>query len=480
MLTARPTTTLAVLGTLLAATANAQAFQGCDPSIQPCQIPVGNPGFKIHKLELQQHLALASPSVIKNQTLHRRDIVINKLTGTGADGGTLFAYQGAIEIGTPPQNMTVLFDTGSSMLWVQAATTTGAVNQKGALFDAAKSTTLKTSNTQAPPIEYVDGTRVSGVLVQDTVAINGLAVPNLQFEVATNIVSSNQNASGMDGIMGLSFAQSGFQTWWEEVVKTNKATSPVFGYHLDASNTAGALTFGGVDLSRFQGDLSWIPVTKSPSSPPYLFWQLSMSGISLGSSSSQRISLGSRFTTVFDTGTSLAILPTQVAAQLNRALGFDPVSTSAPILYAAPCPGGRIPSSFPTIKFEFTDGHFINIAPADYIFLQPTDTPGLTACVSGFAGQDIGGGGQVGLGGGVTPSAIFGNIFLRAFYTVFDSENKRIGVASAIRTNGLAPNLGAPPQGDAKGTGSGNSASAALPTLFLLAIPTLLSAFFSI
>ncbi|KAI9103270.1 aspartic peptidase domain-containing protein [Phlyctochytrium arcticum] len=382
--------------------------------------------------------------------------------------------------------MTVLFDTGSSMLWVQAATTRGAVNQKGALFDAAESTTLKTTNVQAPPIEYVDGTRVSGVLVQDTVAINGLAIRNLQFEVATSIVSSNQNTSDMDGIMGLSFAKPGFQTWWEEVAKSNKATSPVFGYHVDESNTAGAFTFGGVDLSRFDGDLAWMPLTQSPTNPPYLYWQVAMPSISLSSSGS-RISLGTRFTTIWDTGTSLATLPIQVAAQLNRALGLRPITTEPPFLYATACPGGRIPSSFPNLQFEFAEGRFTEIAPVDYIFLQPTDTPGLIACVSGFVGQDLPGAGQTGVGGGVNPSAIFGNIFLRAFYTVFDSENKCIGVASAIRTNDLAPNLGVPPQeGNAMGTGLVNSAnsacslSASLPTLFQLSVPTLFLLFFSI
>lgn len=39
------------------------------------------------------------------------------------------------------------------------------------------------------------------------------------------------------------------------------------------------------------------------------------------------------------------------------------------------------------------------------------------------------------------PSAIFGNVLLRRFYTIFDIEKKAIGVALANRGSGVSPNL---------------------------------------
>ncbi|TPX69334.1 hypothetical protein SpCBS45565_g02617 [Spizellomyces sp. 'palustris'] len=457
--------------------------EACDP---PCSIDLKNPLFKLHKLEVTAHLQKSLPLSVRG--VHRRDITINKLTGTGADGGTLFAYHGAVEIGTPPQPMSVLFDTGSSQLWVQSTNTTGDINRNGGRFDPAKSSTFQATSQQADPIEYVDGTSVQGVFVKDTVSINTLSVPNHQFELATAIKSPNQNTSDMDGIMGMSFSLpttaggTASPTWWERVVSSNKVTSPVFGYYIDNTNQNGGLTLGGVDAARFTGGLTWLPVAGSGPNgkEPYVFWQSIMTAVSFPGSS-RTINLPSNFATVFDTGTSLAVLPVQTADQINTMLNLQRVSSSPPILYATACPGGKIPSGFPDIKFEFTGGHFVTISPQDYLFMQPTDIAGVTACVSGFAGQDIHGGSTTTRGGQaqpLLPSAIFGNIFLRAFYTVFDSANKQIGVAAAIRDPNVQSNLTAVPPGNGVlGTGSSNSAVAVRYEAVLFGVLTVVASF---
>lgn len=162
-------------------------------------------------------------------------------------------------------------DTGSIILWVQSSNITSGSG--GRHFDPTKSSTYKSLGVAADQIQYVDGTTVNGIMVQDTVSIMNLTVPESQFELATSIVSQNQNSSEMDGIMGLSFSnppKSGLifskenpapPTFFENLVSKKLVSSPVFGYYIDDTNENGGITFGGVDQSKYTGSITWLTVS---------------------------------------------------------------------------------------------------------------------------------------------------------------------------------------------------------------------------
>ncbi|KAJ3042913.1 Vacuolar protease A, partial [Rhizophlyctis rosea] len=370
---------------------------------------------------------------------------INELKIEGNTGTTLFSYHGPVDIGTPSKTFRILFDTGSSRLWVQgpaAARTLRGPN----VFDCSTSSTCTNTNQRAEEIQYVDGTTINGVYVKDTVTLAGLTISDLQFEEATTAVSpvsQSTGASDIDGIMGMSFPQTssslfsssssnGPPQFWQTLIDKKAVTSGVFSYYIDETEENGALVWGGIDTNRFGGQLQWIDVLPIgsggvfSSSQTYAYWQIKIDGVSVGQQTVPSTSLNA----VWDTGTSLAVVPRSVAQSINSALGLERLTNSEPYLYGTVCPSGNAYPNTPDITLNF-GGKTFTVRPNEYYFRQPLDDGrGTLACISGFAGQNI----QSATGGANNaPNAIIGNVLLRRFYSVFDTPNRRIGLAIANR-----------------------------------------------
>jgi hypothetical protein len=176
-------------------------------------------------------------------------------------------YFGSVSIGSPPQSFQVIFDTGSSNLWVPKVGCTHCglpFLAKKHKYDHVVSSTYEEDGKDFE-IMYGSGS-VSGFFSSDAVTLaDDLVIDGQRF-------AEIQDAGGLgfaysfgkfDGILGLGFTSisiDGTVTPFENLIKQNKVDQPIFSFYL-GDNAPGELTFGGYDSSKFHGELQFVKVS---------------------------------------------------------------------------------------------------------------------------------------------------------------------------------------------------------------------------
>ncbi|RIB28153.1 aspartic peptidase domain-containing protein [Gigaspora rosea] len=311
------------------------------------------------------------------------------------------AYYVPINIGG--QIFNVLLDTGSSNLWVPNENCTSDSCQNHNRFDSNKSSTFKSEGNQWS-ILYGSGS-ASGVTGIDDIQI-GTFTANKQIFGLADVVSNDFTPLPSDGIIGMAFdnlntMDSGAPTLISTLInqKTIKSLFSFHFQHSDNPNDQGTLTLGGVDASKFVGEISYNPVISEIG-----FWLIIMSGALVN----KIPTLSVLRPAIIDTGTTLLIIPTKDAELLHKQIPGS-VYDNQDNVYLIPC------NTTAAVSLVF-GGVGYKIPPKDLIFAPISDTQ----CVSAIIPGDI-----------LPPLPIWlcGQTFLKNVYSVFDVGNKQVGFA---------------------------------------------------
>ncbi|KAL8461472.1 hypothetical protein ACS0TY_032807 [Phlomoides rotata] len=227
-------------------------------------------------------------------------------------------YFGEIGVGTPPQNFTVIFDTGSSNLWVPSSKCYFSIpcyfHPK---YKSSQSSTYQ-KNGKAAAIQYGSGS-IAGFFSEDNVKVGDLVVKDQEFIEATKEPSVTFLVAKFDGILGLGFKEISVgkaTPVWDNMVAQGLVKEPVFSFWLNRNSEeeeGGELVFGGVDPNHFIGEHTYVPVTKKG------YWQFDMGDVLIDGKESGFCRGGC--SAIADSGTSLFAGPTTVVAMINHAIG---------------------------------------------------------------------------------------------------------------------------------------------------------------
>ncbi|KAH9894850.1 aspartic proteinase from Irpex Lacteus [Cubamyces lactineus] len=324
----------------------------------------------------------------------------------------LASYVVTVNIGSPPNSYELIVDTGSSNTWIGAGRTyVQTVNA------------TRTSNNMT--IGYNDGSHMSGAEFTDTVQLGsgaGLTIAGQSIGVA----SEAKGFDGFDGVFGLGRkgltvgtlspdVTSTIPTVTENLFSQGRIASEMVSISFEPTNSValnGELTFGGVDSTKFIGDINFAPITTTSPSSEYF-------GVD------QAVRYGASHTLlannpgIFDTGTSLVLIASDALQAYVELVGAE-LDPATGLYRITPAQYEGLQSMFFTINnvvYEFTANAQIWPRNLNQIMGGSND---FIYLMIGDLGRPSGSGLDI----------INGMMFLERFYTVYDTENHRVGIAN--------------------------------------------------
>eukprot|EP00920_Eleutheroschizon_duboscqi_P042214 GHVT01100982.1.p1 GENE.GHVT01100982.1~~GHVT01100982.1.p1 ORF type:complete len:776 (-),score=214.40 GHVT01100982.1:985-3312(-) len=357
-----------------------------------------------------QSTAMAFPPAVGSAPAHLNDVAakhgISKLIDLHDFQNS--QYYGDIQLGSGQTTFSVVFDTGSSNLWVPSVDCGRSCGSHAKYNHEASSSYVK--DGRKFNIRYGSGP-VSGYVSTDAMTVGSIKLSDFKFAEVTD-ASGLGMAYAMgrfDGIFGLgwpSISIDGLLPPFSEIAQRGLVKQAVFAFYLGQHDGAnGELVLGGIDPKHYVGQITWLPLVSES------YWQVALQAVTVGS---QSFSNSSKV--ILDSGTSLIAGPTADVERLAAAVGAHRFFLF-PNEFVISCDAV---AHLPTINFTM-GGQTFGIEPKDYVTKMSSNP--MMPCMFGVIPMDV----PAPLG----PMWILGDIFMRKYYTIFDYGRARVGLATS-------------------------------------------------
>jgi len=337
-----------------------------------------------------------------------------------------------ISLGNPPQIFRSIIDTTWSDLFVPSSECQSDACRGHYRYNSSWSSTYEANGTKSR-FRYF-GLRADGSMSKDTLYVAGLEIKNQSFCEILHIEHEPivLGTYDFDAVLGLAPANDAslmkVQNPLTMMVSQGLLDSNVISLALGATvggdrSLPGEIMFGGVNEEFYEGEIVRIPLTnvRDPdygstdpdvTGPPLLngTWQVEAHSLAWGDSKEESSSLDG-FTARIDSSYPFIDLPQETYEQLKAVIKPDRIPW---FTESIDC---ERRAELPDVTFDL-GGHNFTLTPYDYTLEMMMGDYGFR-CLSAFQQWDT--------QQGHIDIIVLGSAFLRAFYSVFDYDNKELG-----------------------------------------------------
>jgi cathepsin D len=371
------------------------------------------------------HLAVANVHHLK-LNVHRQTEPVTR----GLHNKENALYWGTISVGTPPQLFNVIFDTGSSNVWIPSdRCTTKACMKHHRFNESASSTERREDVGTAFQITYGSGS-VDCILMKDTFGFGALELKQQDVGLGVFDDSTPFGSLPFAGIVGLgmpTLALANTTTFLENLKSQRAVPKAQVAFYISDDQHESYISIGGHHPHLAASDFIFAPVRGRD------YWELSLTDVKVNGKSLHLCAPDDPCRVAVDTGTSLATAPTFAAMEIKKALGVMQDCNNVRLL--------------PNLTYTI-GGHDFELTPDEYLTVLDLDTTkhafvqtyGLEAALKPSNGQkqcDVGVQ-PLDLPPPRGPLFVLGDVFMRKYYTLFDYDNRRIGLALARKHASVA------------------------------------------
>jgi len=334
-------------------------------------------------------------------------------------------YVGPVGVGTnrtrsPQAYVNVVFDTGSTNLWVSSSKCHDYVCRDRHKYDNSESVTYTDPPPDALPLDITFGTgELSGPQAVDSLSVGPYSVHNQTFAMIEHEIGSIFSQIPFEGILGLAFpsmAADNHTPFFDNVMEQNvlNGRNEFSFFFTKLPDQASAIFFGGVDTRFFDGKIRMFPVVQ----PHY--WAIELVDFLIGNKSyaiddsppsyfdfsDPNVKKNNRISKlILDTGTTYFTAPTGLTSKILQLVPGTKCSET---------------TKYPDITYKLMDEDRVPfdlvVPPSVYMVTDDGDW-----CEPAFMAIDVPS--QYG------PALLLGEVFMRHWHTTFDRGDGSEGSA---------------------------------------------------
>lgn len=315
-------------------------------------------------------------------------------------------YIGTISIGTPPQDFSVIFDTGSYSFFINSRLCTDTSCKSRPQYNHDESQTFQNENF---PIKSAYGSgEVKGLINSDKLIIGGITIESQPIAEITEESGSIFQSCQFSGILGLGFSSASDDldtSVFSNLVSTGLLKSNIFAFYLTLyNNEVSELHLGSYDESKFVEPIYWCDIQDE------LTWTVKIEDVRFGGQSLGLCKDGCL--ALIDSGSSLMLAPSSAVEVLLKNLEPNSdLSLMQDLVFVIDGNELKIPATSYMVTVvngeEENPGFHSKDVNSEFFF----------AFMAHESKNDV---------------WIFGDLFMHSYYSVFDRENMKIGFAQAV------------------------------------------------